>query len=98
MKLIAAQGGSNLINVLLGNGINVYRSLTRFTNCNGKQRCGTCIVDVTEGSSNCTRRSLDEEMTLAENPESYRLSCITSIYGDVTVEVQGKVGAAQWTK
>ena len=56
------------------------------------------IVDVTQGGENCTRRSLDEEMTLAENPESYRLSCITSVYGDINVEVQGTVGAAQWTK
>jgi hypothetical protein len=39
-------GGTNLRQLLVGNGINVYRSLTRWTNCNGKQRCGTCIVDV----------------------------------------------------
>lgn len=55
-------------------------------------------MDVTEGGANCTRKSLDEAMTLAENPETYRLSCITSVYGDITVEVQGIVGAAQWTK
>lgn len=40
----------------------------------------------------CTRRSLDEEATLRENPPSYRLSCITSVYEDITVEVQGPVG------
>lgn len=39
-------GGMNLRQLLVGNGINVYRSITRWTNCNGKQRCGTCIVDV----------------------------------------------------
>ena len=39
-------GGTNLRTLLVGNGINVYRSLTRWTNCNGKQRCGTCIVEV----------------------------------------------------
>ena len=39
-------GGTNLRQLLVGNGVNVYRSLTRWTNCNGKQRCGTCIVDV----------------------------------------------------
>ena len=46
----------------------------------------------------CSRKALDEEFVLAENPESYRLSCITSVYGDVTVTVQGQVGAAQWTR
>ena len=38
--------------------------MTRWTNCNGKQLCGTCIVDVTEGVDKCTRRSLDEASTL----------------------------------
>lgn len=76
----------------------MYRSLTRWTNCNGKQRCGTCIVDVVEGLDQCSRRSLDEEMVLRENPETYRLACITSVYGNVTVKVQSPVGAAQWTR
>ena len=46
--VIPCLGGTTLRNLLLGNGINVYRSLTRFTNCNGKQRCGTCIVEVSQ--------------------------------------------------
>lgn len=96
--ILQCPGGTNLRQLLVGNGVNVYRSLTRWTNCEGKQRCGTCIVDIKEGLESCTRRSLDEEATLRENPESYRLSCITSIYGDVTVQVQGPVGAAQWTR
>lgn len=97
MKL-ECPGGTNLRRLLVGNGINVYRSITRWTNCNGKQRCGTCIVDIQEGEGNCTRRALDEEMVLAENPPNYRLSCVTSVFGDVTVEVMGPVGAAQWTR
>jgi PDZ domain len=44
--ILQCPGGTNLRQLLVGNGINVYRSLTRWTNCNGKQRCGTCIVDV----------------------------------------------------
>jgi ferredoxin len=91
-------GGTNLRRLLVGNGINVYRSITRWTNCNGNQRCGTCIVDISEGEDNCTRRALDEEMVLSENPPNYRLSCVTSVFGDVTVEIMGPVGAAQWTR
>ena len=55
-------------------------------------------TQVLKNMEGCTRRSLDEEATLRENPASYRLSCITSVYEDVTVEVQGPVGAAQWTR
>ena len=78
-------------------------SLTRltsfsWTNCNGKQRCGTCIVDIESGIEGCSRKALDEEAVLRENPESYRLSCVTSVYSNVTVTVQGPVGAAQWTR
>lgn len=55
-------------------------------------------IKIEEGLDNCSRRALDEEATLRENPESYRLSCVTSCYGDVVVRVQGPVGAAQWTR
>jgi ferredoxin len=55
-------------------------------------------VEIEEGLANCTRRALEEEQTLRENPENYRLACITSVYGDVTVKVQGAVGASQWTR
>lgn len=96
--VLEAPGGSNLRNVLVGNGINVYRSLTRWSNCNGKQRCGTCIVDVQNGGEFCSQRAIDEDTVLKENPLTYRLSCVTSIYGNITVEVQTPVGAAQWTR
>jgi ferredoxin len=90
--------GANLRDELVKEEINVYQSVTRWTNCNGKQLCGTCIVDVTEGVDNCTRRSLDEASTLRENPLTYKLACITNVYGDVTVAITPKVGAAQWTR
>jgi ferredoxin len=96
--VLTCPGGTNLRRLLVGNGINVYRSLTRWTNCNGQQRCGTCIVDVTGGLEACSRRDLSEEAVLAENPITYRLSCRTEVYGDVTVKVQTPVGAAQWTR
>jgi len=90
--------GANLRDELVARNINVYQSLTRWTNCNGKQLCGTCIVNVAEGIGRCTRRSLDESSTLRENPETYKLACITNVYGDITVELMPKVGAAQWTR
>ena len=95
---IEAMAGCNVRQVLTDNGINVYQSLTRWTNCKGKQLCGTCIVNITEGSSGTNRKSLDESSTLRENPDSYRLSCVTFAYGDVTVETFPTIKAAQWTR
>lgn len=95
---IEARTGCNVRQVLTDNGINVYQSLTRWTNCKGKQLCGTCIVNITEGSSGTNRKSLDESSTLRENPDSYRLSCVTFAYADVTVETFPPIKAAQWTR
>jgi len=95
---LTCPGGTNLRRLLVGNGINVYRSVTRWTNCNGQQRCGTCIVDVTAGLEGCSRRDLSEEAVLRENPETYRLSCVTNVYRDCVVQVQSPVNAAQWTR
>jgi len=84
-------GGTNLRQLLLGNGINVYRSLTRWTNCNGKQLCGACVVEVTDGMESLDRRALNEELVLQDTLESYRLCCVTTVYGDCTVKVQGVI-------
>ena len=90
--------GCNLRDELIARKINPYQSVTRWTNCNGKQLGGTCIGDVTRGVEGCTRRSLDEASTLRENPETYKLACITNVYGDIAVRIHPEVGAEQWTR
>lgn len=98
-RILQAPQGCNLRKVLVeDHGINVYQSITRWTNCKGKQLCGTCIVNVVDGSRNTNWKSMDEASTLRENPESYRLSCVTFCYGDVTVETFPPVNPAQWTR
>ena len=97
-EAISVPYGSNLRDELVSRGINVYQKLTRWTNCNGKQLCGTCIVNVPQGLENCTRRSLDEASTLRENPETYKLACTTNVYGDVVVQLMPKLEAWQWTR
>lgn len=37
---LKAASGTNLRNLLTDNDINVYQSVTRWTNCKGKQLCG----------------------------------------------------------
>ena len=93
-----APAGVNVRELCVDNGINVYQSITRWTNCKGKQLCGTCIVNVPEGGINTNRKSMDEASTLRENPETYRLSCVTFAYGDVTIETFPPINAAQWTR
>ncbi|KAL3784800.1 hypothetical protein HJC23_013840 [Cyclotella cryptica] len=98
VRKIQAKAGCNIRKILTENGINVYQSVTRWTNCKGKQLCGTCIVNIADGGSSTNRKSLDEASTLRENPESYRLSCVAFAYGDVTVETFPPIEAAQWTR
>lgn len=95
---LEAPAGVNIRQLCIDNGINVYQSVTRWTNCKGKQLCGTCIVHIPQGGMNTNRKSMDEDSTLRENPETYRLSCVTFAYGDVTVETFPPVSAAQWTR
>ena len=97
-RQIKAKKGCNVRKVLVDNGINVYQSITRWTNCSGKQLCGTCIVNIAQGSECTNRKSMDEESTLRENPNTYRLSCVTFAYGDVIVETFPPVQASQWTR
>ena len=98
VRTIRQKKGCNVRQALVDEGINVYQSFTRWTNCKGKQLCGTCIVNITEGSPNTNRKSMDEGSTLRENPDSYRLSCVTFAYGDITVETFPPINAAQWTR
>ena len=98
IKRFKVKCGRSLRDVLIENGVNPYQSVARFTNCKGKQLCGTCIVNVTEGAQNCNRKSLDEASTLRENDEGYRLSCVTFVYGDVDVKVRPKINPSQWTR
>lgn len=98
VRTIKSTAGCNVRQVLTDNGINVYQSVTRWTNCKGKQLCGTCIVNMSDGAGSTNRKSLDETSTLRENPDSYRLSCVTFAYGDITVETFPPIQAAQWTR
>lgn len=97
-RVLLADAGANVRQRLVDEGINVYQSVTRWTNCKGKQLCGTCIINVSEGSLNTNRKSMDEESTLRENPDTYRLSCVTFAYDDVTVETFPPIKASQWTR
>ena len=77
--------GANLRKAALDAGINPYKGLNNFNNCGGLGQCGTCVMEVVEGARNLSPRSDVEEVYLADRPANYRLSCRTTVNGDITV-------------
>ena len=51
-----------------------------------------------EADGEISRKSVDEESTLRENGEGWRLACVSEVRGGVRVRVGGEVGKAQWTR
>ena len=80
--------GANLRKAALDAGINPYTGLNNFNNCGGLGQCGTWVMEVLEGERNLSPRSDVEEVYLADRPANFRLSCRTSVNGDVTVRTR----------
>jgi ferredoxin len=85
--------GANLRKAAIDAGINPYKGLNNLNNCGGVGQCGTCVVEVVEGMQNLSPRSDVEQVYLADRPANYRLSCRTSVNGDVTVRTRPQAGA-----
>jgi ferredoxin len=85
--------GANLRDSMIKNKVQVYNVQSgRYTNCNGRQLCGTCIVKVLEGAEYTNSKSIDEANYLAKLPGNYRLSCCVNAYGDIIVETRPPTG------
>ena len=80
--------GANLRKAALDAGINPYKGLNNVNNCGGIGQCGTCVMEVIEGMQNLSPRSDVEEVYLSDRPANFRLSCRTSVNGDVTVRTK----------
>ena len=87
-KTIEVAEGSNLRRVALENGIDLYKFVAKMTNCGGAGQCGTCIVDVVEGSDRLSPRTTPEERKLKRKPATYRLACQTKVMGDISVKTK----------
>ena len=87
--------GANLRKAALDAGINPYKGLNNLNNCGGVGQCGTCVVEVLEGMQNLSPRSDVEQVYLADRPSSYRLSCLTSVNGDVSVRTRPSDGVGK---
>jgi len=89
-QIVKAKPGSNLRKNLVDNGFEIYANFRAAFNCNAKQLCGTCIVDVMDGEENMTVKSINEKKAMLDNPGGFRLSCNIDVYGDCTVRLRPK--------
>ena len=87
--------GANLRKAALSSGINPYKGLNNLNNCVGVGQCGTCVIEVLEGAQNLSPRSDVEEVYLSDRPANYRLSCRTSVNGDVTIRTRPDEGVGK---
>lgn len=86
-EVIAAQG-ANLRFKALENGIDIYTLMGKMMNCGGYGQCGTCVVEVIEGSENLSPKTEVELRKLKKKPESYRLACQTLVNGPVSINTK----------
>jgi len=87
-KIVVADKGANLRFKAIENGVDLYTFSGKITNCGGYGQCGTCIVEVIEGSQNLSPRTSVEERKLRKRPETYRLACQAMVNGPVTVRTK----------
>ncbi|GAB4218549.1 MAG: 2Fe-2S iron-sulfur cluster-binding protein [Synechococcales cyanobacterium] len=83
--------GATMRTKLLENNVDLYKMVAKLTNCGGVGQCGTCVVEVVEGSQNLSPKTTAEERHLKRKPDTYRLACQTKVVqGTVTINVKPK--------
>eukprot|EP00250_Pteridium_aquilinum_P016081 c22930_g1_i1 orf=96-779(+) len=80
-KVSVASGEKVLRTVMNEQKLELYGLYGKIMNCGGGGSCGTCIVEVLEGSDLLSERTDAEERYLKKNPSTWRLACQT-IVGD----------------
>jgi ferredoxin len=92
---IEVPAGANLRAEAIKAGIQVYPGINRVLNCRGNGLCGTCAVLVKKGDENLAPKSAREKLKLATmvfatigHENDMRLSCMTTVNGDCTIETQ----------
>ena len=85
---VIAADGANLWLKALENRIDLYTFSGKMMNCGGYGQCGTCIVEIVEGSENLSPRTDFETRKLKKKPENYRLACQTLVNGAVSVNTK----------
>lgn len=84
-KNVIAADGANLREKALQNQVDIYTFKGKLINCGGYGQCGTCIVEIVEGSENLSPKTDFEQRKLKRKPDNYRLACQTLVNGPVKV-------------
>ena len=84
-KDIDASIGANLRFKAQENNIDIYTFMGKLTQCGGYGQCGTCVVDIVEGTQNLSPRTAVEDRMLKKRPSSCRLACQTTVNGPISV-------------
>ncbi|KAI3764888.1 hypothetical protein L2E82_14905 [Cichorium intybus] len=78
--VISAVVGEKLLRtVMADNKLDLYGTYGKVMNCGGGGSCGTCIVEVVEGTELLNERTNTELKYLKKKPESWRLACQTIV-------------------
>jgi uncharacterized 2Fe-2S/4Fe-4S cluster protein (DUF4445 family) len=77
-RVFVVDDGENLLEAAMKTGIHINAS------CGGNSTCGKCKVKVIEGN---VPSSANQKITQQEHDAGMRLACMTTIHGDMVVEV-----------
>eukprot|EP00244_Chara_vulgaris_P011416 TRINITY_DN564_c0_g1_i6.p1 TRINITY_DN564_c0_g1~~TRINITY_DN564_c0_g1_i6.p1 ORF type:complete len:262 (-),score=56.15 TRINITY_DN564_c0_g1_i6:61-846(-) len=79
---VSAVSGEKLLRTIMSdNKIELYAFYGKIMNCGGVGNCGTCLVQIVEGSEVLNTRTDAENRMLKKKPDTWRLACQT-IVGD----------------
>ena len=88
-QAIEVSKGVIMRTAIVKSGGELYKGMTKLTNCGGVGSCSTCWVNVLEGGENLSPLTTAEEKKLAKGkrPKTHRMACQALVNGNVAVEV-----------
>lgn len=90
-RVSVVSGEKLLRNTMIDTKLELYGLYGKVMNCGGGGSCGTCLVEIIDGSDLLNERTDAEHRYLKKNPKSWRLACQTIVgnksnSGKVTVQ------------
>lgn len=97
-KKIEVNEGANLRKVARQNGVNPYQGLNKIFNCRGNGLCGTCRVEVVDGTGASPQNRNEVNALRGYMPfyarkwgDNVRLSCNVEIKGDMQIKTNPEI-------
>ena len=93
-KTISCRKGSNLRQVAIQNGVQLYPGMKKIMNCRGHGTCGECRVHIVKGMENLGPKTFLEKFRIAVSffkfghEHEVRLACQAAVNGDIEVLTQ----------